>query len=102
MPKYDSDGFLINFSEWNINIANEIATEENINMLEQHWMVIEFLREYYKQHKKSPAIRTLVKGLKDRYDSNIVNSLYLQSLFPVSPAVQAARIAGLPKPKRCI
>ncbi|WHN65822.1 TusE/DsrC/DsvC family sulfur relay protein [Cysteiniphilum sp. QT6929] len=98
----DEHGFLKDHRQWSADIAYIFAKEENIILTEAHWQIIDFLREYYEVHKTAPAIRLLVKSLKEKYGSNIGNSLYLQTLFPISPAVQAAKIAGLPKPKRCI
>ncbi|MBK2124982.1 TusE/DsrC/DsvC family sulfur relay protein [Fangia hongkongensis] len=98
----NQDGFLTNYLDWDQTIANEIAKDEAIELTEAHWKIIYFLREYYQKEQKSPAIRILVKSLKEKHGAALGNSLYLQQLFPVSPAVQAAKIAGLPKPKRCI
>ncbi|WP_119328740.1 TusE/DsrC/DsvC family sulfur relay protein [Cysteiniphilum halobium] len=98
----DDHGFLKDHTQWSPDIAYTFAKEENITLTDAHWQVIYFLREYYKTHSTAPAIRLLVKSLKAQYGNNIGNSLYLQTLFPTSPAVQAAKIAGLPKPKRCI
>jgi tRNA 2-thiouridine synthesizing protein E len=98
----DNDGFLKNSSEWNKRFALQCAQSESIKMRGDHWQVIYFLREYYSKNQKSPAIRALVKALKEELGADKGTSLYLQSLFPESPAVQAAKIAGLPKPARCI
>ncbi len=98
----DEHGFLKDHTHWSADIAYAFAKEENIILTEAHWQVINFLREYYEIHTTAPAIRLLVKSLKEKYGHEIGNSLYLQTLFPVSPARQAAKIAGLPKPKRCI
>ncbi len=98
----DDNGFLKNYTQWSIELAEYFAKQEDILLTPSHWKVIYFLRDYYQCHQNSPAIRLLVKSLKEKHGSEIGNSLYLQSLFPISPAVQSARIAGLPKPKRCI
>ena len=49
--------------------------------------------------KKYTTLNGTVVGeaeLKERYGDKTGNSLYLQILFPISPAVQAAKLAGLP------
>ena len=104
MSNYETDknGFLLNFDNWDMNFCKITSKEENIDLQEDHILIINFLRSYYKENKKSPAIRILVSELKNKYGDKIGNSLYLQILFPNSPAVQAAKISGLPKPKRCI
>ncbi|MED7818554.1 MULTISPECIES: TusE/DsrC/DsvC family sulfur relay protein [unclassified Francisella] len=98
----DEHGFLVDFESWDMDFCKLAAISEDINLSEDHILIINFLRDFYKKNKKSPAIRELVKALKENYGEKIGNSLYLQILFPISPAVQAAKLAGLPKPKRCI
>lgn len=98
----DKNSFLKDFNKWTKQIATFIAKQENIYLTQVHWKIIYVLREFYKTHEYSPAIRLMVSLLKNEVGSTIGNSLYLQSLFPISPAIQAAKIAGLPKPKRCI
>ncbi|AXA34252.1 TusE/DsrC/DsvC family sulfur relay protein [Francisella adeliensis] len=98
----DTEGFLVDFDSWDHNFCKITADNEDLELNDNHFLVIDFLREFYSENKKSPAIRELVKNLKIKHGEKIGNSLYLQMLFPVSPAVQAAKIAGLPKPKRCI
>ena len=98
----DREGFLIDYTSWKYQIGLSIAKQENIQLNDDHWKAIYIVRQYYFIEKKSPAIRLLVNLLKNTYGDKIGNSLYLQYLFPISPAIQVAKIAGLPKPKRCI
>jgi tRNA 2-thiouridine synthesizing protein E len=98
----DSEGFLLDYKDWDMCFCEHTADIESIQMNNEHIIVINFLRKYFEQNKKSPAIRQLVTSLKKEHGENIGNSLKLQMLFPTSPAVQAAKLAGLPKPKRCI
>ena len=98
----DSEGFLLDFDTWDNNFRDITADTEQIILTEEHIFIIEFLRDFYKNNQKSPAIRALVSSLKQKYGQEIGSSIHLQMLFPSSPAVQSAKIAGLPKPKRCI
>ena len=50
----------------------------------------------------APAIRALVKAMEKQYGPEKGNSRYLYKLFPEGPAKQATKIAGLPKPVKCI
>ncbi len=93
---------MLDFINWDINFCQKVAFDEQIELTDEHMIVIHFLRDYFSIHKKSPAIRELVSSLKKTHGEKIGNSLFLQILFPNSPAVQAAKLAGLPKPKRCI
>ncbi|MFC2119680.1 TusE/DsrC/DsvC family sulfur relay protein [Bacteroidota bacterium] len=92
----DEDGNLNNLSDWNEEIAKELAKEEGIEELtDRHWMVINFMRKVYEEKGDAPSIRKLTK------ESGVATK-ELYQLFPKGPAKKSARIAGLPKPKGCI
>ena len=92
----DDDGNLKNLSDWNEEIAKELAKEEGIEELtDRHWIVIKFMRKVYEEKGDAPSIRKLTK-------ESGVNTKELYQLFPKGPAKKSARIAGLPKPKGCI
>jgi len=98
----DNQGYLLDSTQWNEKLGAEIAQLEAVEMTEQHWQVVFFVREFYVEFNTSPAIRALVKAMQKKYGADIVNSRYLYRLFPDGPAKQATKIAGLPKPARCI
>ncbi|MDC9597361.1 sulfurtransferase TusE [Xenorhabdus anantnagensis] len=98
----DAQGYLKNYSDWQEAIAPIIAKQEAITLTEQHWEVIRFVREFYEEFNTSPAIRMLVKAISQKYGEEKGNSRYLYRLFPKGPAKQATKIAGLPKPVKCI
>ena len=98
----DPEGYLKNSSDWNREIAEEIAREENIDLTEEHWELIGFVQNFYREYNTTPAIRLLVKAVKQEYGEEKGNSRYLQRLFPGGPAKQISKIAGLPKPVTCI
>jgi tRNA 2-thiouridine synthesizing protein E len=92
----DEDGNLTNLSDWNEDIAREIAKDEGIDELnDRHWAVINFMRKDFQEKGDVPSIRRLTK-------ESGVPTKELYSLFPKGPAKKSARIAGLPKPKGCI
>ena len=99
--KTDANGYLTDSSQWNTDIANLVAEIEGIEMTDDHWQVVKYVRQFYEEFNTSPSIRPLVKYLKKVLDDDKSNSLYLQILFPEGPAKQATKIAGLPKPARC-
>lgn len=98
----DEEGYLTDISEWNEELAVLIAQDEKIEMNDDHWEVVKFLREYYEEYQIAPAIRVLTKAVKKRMGEEKGNSKYLYDLFPYGPAKQACKIAGLPKPTGCI
>jgi tRNA 2-thiouridine synthesizing protein E len=105
MPKFESngheyevdeDGFLENPEIWNESVALDFASTEGVTELtENHWKVINYLRNYYTQFGIAPMIRKLCKetGFK-------LNQIY--EMFPSGPAKGACKLAGLPKPTGCV
>lgn len=98
----DPQGYLKNVSDWNEEIAKLIAIKESITLTGAHWEVVHFVRDFYLEFKTSPAIRVLVKAIGQSLGPEKGNSKYLYTLFPLGPAKQATKIAGLPKPAKCI
>lgn len=98
----DEEGYLLNLSEWDEDIAKVLAEEEKVEMSENHWEVVNFLREYYNDYQIAPAVRVLTKAIGKKLGAEKGNSKYLYELFPYGPAKQACKIAGLPKPTGCI
>ncbi|WP_406667580.1 TusE/DsrC/DsvC family sulfur relay protein [Gallaecimonas sp. GXIMD1310] len=100
--KRDKRGYLLNTTDWRPELAPELAAEESIELTEAHWEVVHFVRDFYNEYKTSPAIRLLVKAMKEKLGPDKGNSAYLFKLFPDGPAKQATKIAGLPKPAKCL
>lgn len=98
----DPEGFLINLNDWNEAVANAIAKREGITLTSEHWEIIQFLRIFYQEYQIAPAIRILVKTLREKLGPAKGNSHYLHTLFPGGAAKQSNKIAGLPKPTRCV
>jgi len=98
----DEEGYITDISLWSQELATLIATEENIEMGDDHWEVVNFLRNYYEEYQIAPAVRVLTKAIKKTLGADKGNSKYLYELFPYGPAKQACKIAGLPKPTGCI
>lgn len=98
----DSEGYLKETTQWNEAMAEVIAGQEGITLSVEHWEVVRFVREFYLEFNTSPAIRMLVKAMANKFGEEKGNSRYLYRLFPKGPAKQATKIAGLPKPVKCI
>ena len=98
----DEEGYLVDISAWNKELAGLIAEDENIEMNDDAWEVVNFLRNYYEEYQIAPAVRVLTKAVKKSLGPEKGNSKYLYELFPYGPAKQACKIAGLPKPTGCI
>ena len=98
----DKAGYLLQVDDWKPELAPFLAAQENIELSENHWEVVYFVRDFYLEFNTSPAIRALVKAMAQKLGPDKGNSRYLQRLFPKGPAKQATKIAGLPKPAKCL
>ncbi len=102
LPERDPQGFLLDLDQWSESVAKVIAEEEGIQLEAAHWEIIFLLRDFYHTYGLSPAMRILVKTVKEKLGEDKGNSIYLLGLFPGSPAKLASKIAGLPKPTNCL
>lgn len=98
----DEEGYLTNLSDWEQDVATFMAKEDGADLTDEHWEIINFLREYYDEYQIAPAVRVLTKSIGKRLGKDKGNSKYLYELFPYGPAKQACRYAGLPKPTGCV
>ncbi len=90
----NEEGYLTNFTEWNKEIGEELAKENNIVLSPKHWEVINYIQDEFK--KDSPlSIRKIGK-------SGVVDIKEFYALFPAGPLKTATKIAGVPKPASCI
>ncbi len=96
----DSDGFLLDPSDWNTLLAETIAEEFNIPLEKEHWVVIEFIRYHFDKHQKVPELRELLKSFKKEYGENKSTRKYIYKLFPYGYGQQACKIAGMRQPKK--
>jgi len=92
----DEDGFIQEPEKWNKEVAEDVAkTEEAYPMNDDHWKVVNYLRNYYLEFEIAPPIRKLVKQTE-------FSLKYIYELFPGGPAKGACKVAGLPKPTGCL
>lgn len=91
----DAEGYLLE-PDYSAEAARVIAAAEGIELNDDHWKVIEYLRNEYRENGHTPNFRALLKGLEEVLPGCDSKSLY--ALFPVGPAKQGAKVAGLPQP----
>jgi tRNA 2-thiouridine synthesizing protein E len=92
----DEDGFLQNPAIWDQNVATDFATTESISALtDEHWKIINYLRDYYQKFGTAPMVRKVCKETGFQ-----LSRIY--ELFPSGPAKGACKLAGLPKPTGCV
>ena len=92
----DNDGFMLEPQSWDDQIACAIAKDEGIEeMSDEHWAIVNFIRDYWKENDLAPPVRLICEELG-------VGVRQIYKLFTSGPARGACRIAGLPKPDGCV
>lgn len=98
----DANGYLANPEDWSEDVARAIAEAEGISLSDKAWDIINYLRdEYFNNNQNQPNERHMVKHFKALWtDEAKVDAKSLYVHFPMGPAKQAGKIAGLPETKR--
>ena len=90
----NEEGYLTDFSQWTKEVGNAIAKEQDIEMTDKHWEVVDYLQN---KHKNEESLS--IRGIKK---SGVINIKDFYDLFPGGPLKVSTKIAGIPKPKSCI
>jgi TusE/DsrC/DsvC family sulfur relay protein len=91
----DSEGFMTEYDEWDEGLGSSLAAQIGIDLTDQHWKAIRFLRQDFAAKGETPTLRRVsVVGA--------IPTKTLFQLFPQKPAKKMAYIAGLPKPHGCV
>lgn len=98
----DAQGYLLDFTQWDEGMIEVLAEQEGITLTAEHLEVVHFVRAFYLEFNTSPAVRMLVKAMEKAHGAEKGNSKYLFKLFKEGPAKQATKLAGLPKPAKCL
>ena len=89
----DEEGYLVNFEDWNEQVACALAEREGIRdecpLTRERMDILKFLRDYYQKFQSFPIIQHVCKQVHQP-----ANCQYEQFMDPI----QAWKIAGLPKP----
>ena len=96
----DSEGYIVNMDEWTEDFVHAQAKREGLELTDQHWEVVMFLRGYYEEHGVQCEVRKMVKHFKIAWGPEQGNSTYLHRIFPRGgPQKQGNRLAGLLRTK---
>ena len=97
MPERDTEGYLVEPGDWNDEVAVILAQGENIQLNDDHWDVLRFMREFYEEHQVAADARFVIKHLAERMGKDAQKHLFV--LFPYGYVKQACKIAGMRRPR---
>lgn len=91
----DAEGFMTQYAEWDEELAEALSAQIGVDLTDEHWKAIRFLRTDFADKGETPTLRRVstVGGIPTKT---------LFQLFPTKPAKKMAYIAGLPKPRGCV
>jgi tRNA 2-thiouridine synthesizing protein E len=93
----DSEGFLLDYNQWDENFAQGLAPEVKIpeGLTREHWKVIHFIRKAFKQDGECPLVYQTCKA-------NGLHIKDLKTLFPTGYLRGACKLAGITYKERFI
>jgi len=91
----DGEGFLTEYDEWDEEVGTALAAQIGIEMTEDHWRVVKFLRDDYKEQGETATLRRVSS-------TGGIPTKQLFVLFPKKPAKKMSYVSGLPKPVGCV
>ena len=97
LPERDAEGYLTEPGDWSEDVARALAREENIELGDDHWDAINFMRDFYEENQVAADARFVIKHLAERMGKDAHKKLF--ELFPYGYVKQACKIAGMRRPR---
>jgi TusE/DsrC/DsvC family sulfur relay protein len=86
----DDEGYLVNFNDWNEQVACALAEREGVEELTKEKLdILKFIREYYRKYNFFPILNAVCKNVHQ--PKNCLNEQFFDPLT-------AWKLSGLPKP----
>ncbi len=96
----DQEGYILDMDAWSEGFARAQAAKEGLELTEEHWQVIRFIREFYEEHNVQAQVRDMVRHFRETWEPERGNSRHLHDIFPIGgPQKQGNRVAGIRKTK---
>jgi tRNA 2-thiouridine synthesizing protein E len=98
----DREGYLLDPSDWNEEVARAIAEKESIELTADVWEVVQFVREHFEMNQCIPEHRRLLQELRRRHGKAKATRKYVYDMFPYGYGQQACKIAGMRVPLKIL
>jgi tRNA 2-thiouridine synthesizing protein E len=96
----DNEGYLVDPETWDEDMARLLATEEGLNLNDDYWTILHFMRRYWLEHRTAPDVRHVLKFLVENHGFDKKSAKqHLFKLFPYGYVKQACKIAGMQRPR---
>lgn len=94
----DNEGYLLYPEDWDESVALTLADTIDIEMNDERWVIVNFVREYFETNQTVPEARRALKAMSSSFGKEKATRKYLYKLFPYGYGQQACKIAGMRKP----
>ncbi len=98
----DNEGYMLDPGDWSMTVAEHIAQQEKMELIDERLEIVHFVRDYYEQRDPVPELRTLLRSLREKHGKETATRRYLYRLFPYGYGQQACKIAGMRKPLKLL
>lgn len=96
----DAEGYLIHLDDWSEEFARVLAREEALELTDEHWEVIRFIRDFHQEHQVQPQVRVMIRHFAEAWGPQRGTNHYLHEIFPRGgPQKQGNRLAGVRRTK---
>ncbi|MGD8925346.1 MAG: TusE/DsrC/DsvC family sulfur relay protein [Thioalkalispiraceae bacterium] len=96
----DNEGYIVDPDDWNEELAGLLANEEGLELSDEYWAILGFMRAFWQEHKVAPDVRHVIKFLVEEHDLDKKEAKqHLFRLFPYGYVKQACKIAGMQRPR---
>jgi tRNA 2-thiouridine synthesizing protein E len=96
----DKEGYIVDPDDWNEEVAGVLAESEGLQLSEDYWPILNFMREYWLEHKVAPDVRHVIKHLSESLGYSKKDAKQaIFTLFPYGYVKQACKIAGMQRPR---
>ncbi|MDP1633292.1 MAG: TusE/DsrC/DsvC family sulfur relay protein [Gallionellaceae bacterium] len=95
--KSDPEGHMSDLPPWSPHYVTRQAELLGIELSDEHWEVIYYLRERFRLRGNEDPARMVLRDLEEHFCEKHGRGL-LYELFPHGPVNQASHLAGLPLP----
>ncbi len=96
----DAEGYLCRLEDWSEAFAVTLAKQEGLALTDEHWQVVRYLRDYFRDHGVQAQVRAMIKHFTAKWGAEKGSNHYLHDIFPRGgPQKQGNRFAGLLRTK---
>jgi len=95
-----SEGYIVQPAEWSEDFALALAAKEELELTDEIWEIIYYLRTFYSEKHVQCTVRDMIKHFRKIWGKEKGSNKYLHQIFPRGgPQKQGNRLAGLLRTK---